>query len=210
MKLEPIEYNGGVIWVDKEVVPRGIYYNSENGKIVPLVEEWRKEFGDKYLHIVAQSPNLSIPNIPYVELEEENVEDKAYLVMMNYLTDGNPEGDFKHSTIGADDNKNWWIAGYKAASAKKWSDEDIEKAIQFGIDITCKHTTPTHGTNFDKVEDDKNNYIVSLQPKIKSIEIEMTQGAYDFLDCPVIGEERPMTYEKDGKIFLKVKKINYD
>ena len=100
--------------------------------------------------------------------------------------------------------------GYKAASAKKWSDEDIEKAIQFGIDITCKHTTSTHGTNFDKVEDDKNNYIVSLQPKIKSIEIEMTQGAYDFLDCPVIGEERPMTYEKDGKTFLKVKSVTYE
>ena len=44
----------------------------------------------------------------------EQLNDLAHKVMMDYLTDGNPEGDFKHSTIGADSNKQWWIKGYIA------------------------------------------------------------------------------------------------
>lgn len=43
---------------------------------------------------------------------EQKIRDKAEKVVMDYLTDGNPEGDFKKSTIGADDFIYWYIQGY--------------------------------------------------------------------------------------------------
>lgn len=43
---------------------------------------------------------------------EQKIRDKAEKVVMDYLTDGNPDGDFTKSTIGADDFKLWWMKGY--------------------------------------------------------------------------------------------------
>jgi len=50
---------------------------------------------------------------------KEQIEKEAEKVMMNYLTGNNPEGDFIHSTIGADDNKNWWIAGVNSKISER-------------------------------------------------------------------------------------------
>jgi hypothetical protein len=47
------------------------------------------------------------------ELTNEEIEDEAYSMMMNFLTDNNPRGDFKHSTIGAECHMAWWIKGVK-------------------------------------------------------------------------------------------------
>ena len=170
-QLKPIDYNGGKLYISRDTIP------NKGNKLIILQDEilWGKkgelctfewtekrrcgiiasnnrtkytaecdimyafQQGNSAL-VVAQSPKLSIPNIPYVKVEE----DVENIVKM--LTD-------KLNLNGWE--QNGVRIGYKAASAKKWRDEDIEKAIQFGIDITCKHTTPTHGTNFDKVEDDK-------------------------------------------------------
>mgnify|MGYP003511068027 CR=1 FL=1 len=57
-----------------------------------------------------------------MEKYKEKIEKEAEKVMMNYLTGNNPDGDFIHSTIGADDNKNWWIAGYNACLNSKISE----------------------------------------------------------------------------------------
>ena len=194
MKLEPIEYNGGVIWVNTTKFPtmkKGQSYWRTIHSIVNVCIDDKQYFEDDY-PIVAQSPNLSIPNIPYVEVEED-VEHLA----KQFITDEWAKDD-EPIKFGIQVG---FIEGYKAASTKKWSDEDIRKAIRQGeINEGC--------TACRKTDDE---FLQSLQPKIKNIEIEMTQGAYyDFLDCPVIGEERPMTYEKDGKTFLKVKTVTYD
>ena len=127
MKLDRIDYNGGEIWVDKEakikvgdtyvlIATDGI---DEPTYLIRVLESNYKPFGFK---VVAQSiTNPSyIDGVPFVEVGEESVEDKARLMMMNYLTDGNPNGDFKKSTIGADENIRWWIKGYKAAQAKQF------------------------------------------------------------------------------------------
>jgi hypothetical protein len=44
---------------------------------------------------------------------EEEITATAYNIMINYLTNGNPDRDFVKSTIGADDNKQWWANGVR-------------------------------------------------------------------------------------------------
>jgi hypothetical protein len=67
-----------------------------------------------------------------MEKYKEKIEKEAEKVMMNYLTGNNPDGDFIHSTIGADDNKNWWIAGYNACLNSK-----ISERIKIDFAIEC-------------------------------------------------------------------------
>lgn len=50
---------------------------------------------------------------------DEQIEKESEKVIMNYLTDNNPDGDFKHSTIGADDKRIWWCKGAKAIRDNK-------------------------------------------------------------------------------------------
>ena len=44
---------------------------------------------------------------------EEEITATAYNIMINHLTNGNPDRDFVKSTIGADDNKQWWANGVR-------------------------------------------------------------------------------------------------
>ena len=48
------------------------------------------------------------------DVSDEDIENKSQKVIMNYLTHNNPNGDFKQSTIGADDKRIWWCKGAKA------------------------------------------------------------------------------------------------
>lgn len=65
-----------------------------------------------------------------------SVEKMAHNAIINHLTNNNPDGDFKHSTIGAEDNKNWWINGFNAhkelVKDKLFTIEDMEKAYDEG------------------------------------------------------------------------------
>lgn len=65
---------------------------------------------------------------------EVDVEKKAQFIVMNYLTDNNPSGDFTKPTIGADDNKSWFIKGYNQAlednKGKMYTKEDMRDAIE--------------------------------------------------------------------------------
>lgn len=72
----------------------------------------------------------------------EQLDDLAHKVMMDYLTDGNPEGDFKHSTIGADSNKQWWIKGYIAghkAEEIQAMREELERIKDARLNDATKH-----------------------------------------------------------------------
>jgi hypothetical protein len=56
-----------------------------------------------------------------------DVEKLAYDAAMNYLTEGNPNGDFKKSTIGMDDNIIWWKAGFnKAMELNQQTEIEVE------------------------------------------------------------------------------------
>lgn len=48
------------------------------------------------------------------EVSDEDIENESQKVIINYLTHNNPNGDFKESTIGADDKRIWWCKGAKA------------------------------------------------------------------------------------------------
>ena len=88
--------------------------------------------------------------------------------MLNHLTDGNPEGDFKKSTIGAENNKNWWTRGYKA-NTNKYTKEDMRKAINEGFYLA---------KNQSRAEYPEEEFVIdilkSLQPPIPT-EVELSE-----------------------------------
>ena len=80
MILHRIDYNGGDIWADLTATRViGSYYTGQ-GFAGMSVFKWSesqfKSFPDHKGVVVAQSTNLSLPNIPYVEIEE-NVKELA-------------------------------------------------------------------------------------------------------------------------------------
>jgi len=46
---------------------------------------------------------------------KQRAKHKAHQQMLDQLTDGSPSGEFKHSTIGADDKMQGYLKGYEAA-----------------------------------------------------------------------------------------------
>ena len=199
MNIEPIEYDGGVIWVDKEAIiyPDDYFYYPEESVVskflLALHAGQFKPSQNGCFKVVAQSPKLSIPNVPYVEIIENRL--SADNIIDNHL---NLVGQTNFDVYSNRDSVKEAMIMYaaqevKAASAKKWSDEDMK--LMFGLGAA------NHAIGIPSFED----AIQSLQPKIKSIEIEMED---------VHGVDRwntyPIQYKKDGKTFLKVKKINYE
>jgi|GEM_PF-3718241 len=59
------------------------------------------------------------------EISDEQIEGCSEVIIINYLTHDNPNGDYKESTIGADDKRTWWVKGakaYKDGTIQKWID----------------------------------------------------------------------------------------
>ena len=89
MNLTPISYNGGTIWVDKNITPGCIFHiDGRIEKCIRLEQNRVYTEDNQFYHlftvrgmeilseqlcmkVVAQSPDQSIPNIPYVEIEED-------------------------------------------------------------------------------------------------------------------------------------------
>ena len=204
-QIEPIEYNGEIIWVDTSIDPNfakddELFFSislAEYNNLKHISQE-----SDGLYKIVAQSPNLSIPNIPYVEVEEDNNQSFIDSVWLNTANPNN----FSHNSF------EFAAKAIIATSTKKYSEEDLRfHATRFA------HLCRLHGavTNNDTINLFDKEYIQSLQPKIKSIEIEMeideniepiSTGNYPHKDDYYY---KPTTYLKDGKPFLKVKKVNH-
>lgn len=223
MKLDRIDYNGGDIWVDKEAeCPKGsnvIFPNTSNGVITNYegcevkVAQWDYAAnGNSNLLVVAQSiTNPSyIDGVPFVEV----VEDVEQLVK-DYARDmygNNNTGNYYNACV-AD-----YKAGYKAAQTKQFTEEDLRNAI----DMAREREEDVRGHSeygyHNKYSDA--DIINSLKPKVDSIEIEtepnLTQewGESTGLGTvEVFWKEdgvKPKTYQKDGKTFLTVKKVNYE
>jgi hypothetical protein len=168
--------------------------------------------------IVAQQ-GCGIPDIPNVEIEEKanDIEILCNIIELleTCLIDAPVDflGTGSNSREADREYKSWqqkWdtaIVIYKEiairAKTKRWSDEDLRKAYNQG----CLDSS---GWDGDKTLQD--NFIQSLQPKITGIEIEMER----FWDEVAVGENvgesttwvEPVSYQKDGQTFYKVKKIN--
>lgn len=198
MTLTPIKYQEGTIWVDKEANVYGgdTVYDWEQKFISVVFSNYTTT--DFEWKVVAQSPNLSIEEVPYVEVEEDVEVDSKFVNSIIKFLRYYEDKDLAKRCLEAGYRK-----GYKAASAKKYTEGDLLKAIDMA---------------WDNSDDTKNRYDIlqSLQPQIKSIEIEMeidesiepiSTGNYPHKDDYYY---KPVTYIKEGKTFLKVKKINYE
>ena len=97
MKLTRIDYSGGYVWViNKRVRPSTKDFTFWAGLLFyPLSAIY-----DDSLKVVAQSTNLSIPNVPYVEFEEEKPE------------------------------YNWAKGCYEQVEPKTYSEDDLRRAIE--------------------------------------------------------------------------------
>ena len=222
--ITPIPYNGGTIWVDKkgEIKQGDTVYrfyqdgDSHIGESLPASDNLKRLKDDRVWKVIAQSINLSIPNIPYVEIEEDEsvaIRDEADAYCNQFDTSENEELLNYYHVHDA------FLEGYKAASAKKLSEEDLRKAFEAGRQCEI--------FNKSLNEDD---YIQSLQPKVVSIEIEMENKTNEDIqiELGIYGHDegltekeyedykyknsilKPITYSKDGKTFLKVKSIRYE
>jgi hypothetical protein len=110
-----------------------------------------------------------------------NVENLADEIIINHLTEGNPDGDFKKSTIGAEDNKNWFKIGFNRAMElnkdKLFTIEDIANTInkaREGIVITRISEWETE-KEFEYTESE---IIQSLQQPTE-IEVEIVMECLD-------------------------------
>lgn len=210
MKLISIDYQGGQIWVDKEIITGCTFHIDGRIEKCLKIEQNRvyiseNEFYHLFtirgmeilseqlcMRVVAQSINLSLPNIPYVEIEEDI--EKLAIEFAN-----NNKSKF-NNWYGAHDG---FLAGYKAVSAKKYTEEDLREAFEAGRQCELFNRAPN-----------EDEYIKSLQSKVVSIEIEMKKTYREIFD----GEQtihthegwKPVTYQRDGKTFLKVKSVQYE
>lgn len=223
MILHRIEYNGGEVWVDltaKRII--GSYYTGQ-GFAGMSVFKWSesqfKSFPDHKGVVVAQSTNLSLPNIPYVEIEE-NVKELAEQWF---------EKDFLNRNyfyVNHEELQKGFIQGYKAASAKKYTEEDLRKVM---LEYAKWVTGGVPSLRFASTQEEAMSKIIqSLKPKVVSIEVEMIQKGCCWNNpanciCEHKGENMrnngfngklydpiPVTYTKGGKTFVKVKKVNYE
>jgi hypothetical protein len=139
------------------------------------------------LKIIAQTSNLNLKGVPFIELEED------------------VERLFEEHGISKQDERSklLFLKGYKAAQPKKYTEDDLRKAIA---------EARMSGQGLSKLTD--NEIIKSLQPKIESVEVETTQEnlgeVFNGRSSHIMwGDIKPITYQKDGRTFLRVTKINY-
>lgn len=231
MTLHAVHYNGGQIWIDKNTLPtkieKGIFgvngkseFNIDNPKHIALLVS----FYGKHI-IYAQSTNLSLPNILYVEIEEDGKDwslDSAKDFALTFIK-GTAKKYPKGGHVTTDLIKHVLIAGVECgykygtkASAKKYTEGGVRRAFFSKPFIGFKRIVAADG-DYKKAEENVfQEFIQSLQPKVVSIEVEMEYQNQDgnwSLYYPFASsakDERPVTYIKDGKTFLKVKKVNYD
>jgi hypothetical protein len=206
--FKSIQYQKGWLFVDEQGV--GYTYNkptyNSDGKVgLPENRESKA--------IIAQSPELSIPDIPYVELEE----DVEQLAKQEF--NHNCEGDTQCIWCIEDRKlQNSFIKGYKAAQAKKYSEKHLLGFLNYYNStalLSANSTGENHGLSKQEILE---KYIQSLKPKIESIELEMRdcEITCNNSDCKIKGCINPIhgdiavTYQKDGRIFLKVKSIQYE
>lgn len=180
MKLKSIPYQHGTLFVDEQA-------EIKEGTIIATKNAFHPCVGPEFNIVtpIAQH-NLNLEGIPYVELEED-VDTKARHIIEEI-------GWFWHNTESSARN----VARHIAAQPKKYTEGDLKKAFFAGA--KCQNSVHAAA--------EVHSFIQSLQPKIESIEVEMDWSIANYS----ITQDgwKYISYQKDGKTYLKVKKINYE
>jgi len=211
--LKAIPYQQGTLFVDEQakiketgdfVTYHGTPYRTNHSNLRNIItDEWvcvpNNLTGCK--KIIAQH-NLNFEGIPYVELEEDvdcYSRKQVYAITYSvwYDMSDDPLKSFEKHILN------------QTPQLKKYTQNDLINAFMQGA-INSKHCL--ENKPFINAE----QYIQSLQPKIESIEVDTTKPLKNkvvvsggVLTHFAFAKDEPVTYQKDGKTYLKVKKINY-
>ena len=235
MKLTRIDYNGGYLWVDKEAaIGKLCYFPFKNEIYTPTVETG---VHPDSLLIIAQSPNLLIPNVPYVEFEEDK---RCVWVKASdrFPVDSNPESledvIFRRIKDKSPITNTWaFHPAYLELETNgrvcgdliryneiEWLDEAAQSKGRYSEDDLLHAINRTYnyvdGDGWSR-EYIREQILKELNQPPLEIEIETKQvcGDMSCLRMSLNGEDStccgdsiitiPVTYERDGKTYLKVK-----
>ena len=167
MKLTKIAYGQGWLYVEFKpnyCIKEGeLYYKLYPNKEIKVAQS--KGWGDWQI-IVAQSTNLSIPNIPYIEVKDD-------IEKLAEIEADKEEWDFEsHEGNGYNDFVNGFTRGYKAAQSKIEADlgAAFEAGEDYGRTSANFHNTDSISRHEYESTPDGNDYIQSLN---QPIEVEM-------------------------------------
>jgi hypothetical protein len=199
-----IPYKDGVLVVDKEAeINIGEYMLHPNKKTIGKALLPNKDY---YYKIIAST--VRIEGIPFMELpdETEKIKSLGYSLYGGYTkcTLANHVGGIPIEAF---------IAGYKAAS-KGYSEEDMQKAYNQGFDdVNPKESCGLPNVIYSSIEERKNahfkNFLKSLQPKIKSIELEYEEEN-DFTNQAFKGIKMPFHLKVDNNNIIHPVKVEYE
>lgn len=143
-----------------------------------------------YLIIATTDPSLGLPLLPVVE---EDVEELAKKAQHDFTWGKSKAFDlgFSYSGMMSNGYLHGWKDGYKATSAKKYTEEDLRKAFLAGESV--EFWRQKGGKEYPSIE----RYIQSLNPKPIQVEIETEEVELPCPDgiegCEVLHlEERPV------------------
>lgn len=171
-----VHYNGFMYAVDKEAIItngwKGIAYKTDvKRQIFEHFYTTNTWYDDARMVVASNDPSLNLPLLPSIE---EDIEKLA----TNYWK------NFKNEMSWVDDLNDITQAfkeGYKAASAKKYTEEDIRKAFREGRDFEAS----IQNTGYDDEEVmDEEQFIQSLNHLPIAVEVEM----YPIYEDKWIGE----------------------
>lgn len=228
MELERLEHNGGDLWVNKkEPIVKGdtvfiedniavVESISDSGLIRLRVEkQFYTEIYDDAVKIVAQSitnPSYII-HVPFVEVGGIDVKALAEKAI----------GGLNVRTMFSDKTVDWditqWIKGYEAGQADMFSQEDVRKIVTaVAYDVREKgFGACSVASHYGRVWMEEHKKLLQLLieqkgKKVDRIEIETEvelkpdwyKKKYNSIQESIKGIV-PVTYQKDGKTFLKLK-----
>jgi hypothetical protein len=229
MKLKAIPYQSGYIFVDENAeIKEGDYVWYHHPKQDFDMASIHKVINPNYsLHepshrvhfdtgfgviegckkIIAQTPNLNLEGIPFIELEEDCSLEKAKQFAEKYFDSLHAEYP-KGGLVSIKELISVLLVGVECGykfGTKAQPKQYTEEQVRFAIKAAKGLVVPLQNKSADDI-------VRSLQPKIESIEVETewkgnsTNQGFEMKGLSTDGEWFYKTYQKDGKTYLKVKK----
>lgn len=189
-KLKAFPVTGGTVFCSEESPKEGDTCIDSEGKIFTHENHFPISIGQR--KIIAQSETLSLPGIPFVEIEDEAERMADKYIEKVYA--GVPILDFRdeerkrlsrHLYIEA-------VNDFLSKTKKGFTEEDVRFAIENAFAAGSAHNSESYNEATPYVVSLQNSLIASFRPKLS--EIEVTDETY------IIG----------SKEYLVVKKYIYD
>jgi hypothetical protein len=208
MILHSIKYYYNTLWVDKSnplCVDDWLYSSGgDNGRLYApnTFSEIRPDMVG--YRVIGQSMKSSLPStVPYVDLDYPSSTNSplgSYHNIHTLLARISHIGEYMEINNGCNNlHVEWGIQLRNAAKElveaqkKLYTEETLIKAMKYSSEITNNKLKNLY------------DYFHNLKPVPESIEIEINESKLDFTGQPCVGDNKPLTYVKDGKTYLKVK-----